>query len=115
MIAASLAAVVALVALEGPGGSCKEEKARHQALIDVTQRRLVEAVPPRVTHTEFRPGCAVVTFRIEADGSVGDVRVVTATRKALGVDAARGVRQWRFTSGAVEQAAVHIEFALSRE
>jgi len=110
MIATLFALTIAMAALDGDGAQCNAAIEQHRALIETGSRRLIDARAPKLSRTELRRGCVVVTFRIERDGSVSDVQVVEASPKALGREAVSGVRNWRFSSGVAEPAAAHIEF-----
>jgi TonB family protein len=70
----------------------------------VTPPRLVKETKPTYTRDAMRArieGAVVMEVVVQADGTVGDVRVVRSLDKELGLDdqAVKAVKQWRFDAG----------------
>jgi TonB family protein len=59
----------------------------------------VEAIFPAGSVGSLADGEAVIEFFVERDGTVGDTRVVSATRAAFGKAAIDCIKQWRFIAG----------------
>jgi TonB family protein len=96
-------------------------------VVDVdTPPKLTFQAPPVYTREAARQqiqGFVTVQFVIEADGTVGPIRVVRSLDAASGIDdaAVASVKRWRFTPGIKDGAAVRVlangtvTFSLSRE
>jgi TonB family protein len=114
-----IAALVAVLLAVAPGGDesapCNAVSADFAEASEAATRRNLVALPPRVATTHLRDGCVLVSFRMEPDGSISNVRVEMATRQELGSEVKRATRHWRSDPGPAELGAVIIEFRLQRE
>lgn len=65
---------------------------------NVTLIKRVQPVYPAVMQAARMPGQVVLDAVINADGSIGDVKVLSSTNEAFAQSAIAAVRQWRYNA-----------------